>query len=140
MLKTDARFCQYFIYKFKLNVEIDNTPEHLKSATNDAKRDYLHKRVCEALKDMLSYFEASTYESLNLDIKLRDHPLQGGRLNSAQYNNENASSNQSFQEHDLDKTTLIANGTPPIDKGQRKGSREVICSWLFTTTFPSVNF
>ena len=30
LLKSDARFCQYFIKKFDLNPEVDITPDHLK--------------------------------------------------------------------------------------------------------------
>ena len=56
LLKSDCRFSQYFINKFALNPEADNTPDSLKTASEDRKRDFLHKMVEEALRDLLPFF------------------------------------------------------------------------------------
>ena len=42
LLKSDARFCQYFIKKYDLNPEVDNTPAHLKTASHDRKEVFIH--------------------------------------------------------------------------------------------------
>lgn len=75
LLKADARFCQLFINKFKLDPSYDNTPDHIKAASFDQKEVFLNKMVEEALKDMLPYFKDAKFE----DPLLNDHPLQDGR-------------------------------------------------------------
>ena len=75
LIKADARFCQYFIKKYNLNPDIDNTPDLMKSATNDQKEIFVHTKVEEALRDLLPFFRSCRNEDPQLD----DHPLQEGR-------------------------------------------------------------
>ena len=75
LLKADARFCHFFINKFELNQSLDNTPDHIKTASFDKKELFLNKMVEEALKDLLPYFKDAKFE----DPLLIDHPLQDGR-------------------------------------------------------------
>ena len=75
LLKSDARFCQYFIKKFDLNPEVDNTPDHLKSASYDRKEAFIHNMVEDALRDLLPFFSNCT----TVDPELLDHPLQDGK-------------------------------------------------------------
>ena len=75
LLKADARFCQYFIMKYNLDPDIDNTPEELKNATVEKKRLFLHEKVEEVLKDLLPFFRSCS----SSDPHLVDHPLQEGR-------------------------------------------------------------
>ena len=76
LLKADARFCQFFIMKFKLDPEVDQTPAHLKTSTSLEKEAFLQQMVEEALKDLLPYFSSCNNKE---DLDLRDHPLQEGR-------------------------------------------------------------
>lgn len=46
-LKSDAMFCTFFLQKFKLDENIDNTPNNLKNSPEKMLR-YLHKLVAEA--------------------------------------------------------------------------------------------
>ena len=75
MLKADARFCQYYIKKFNLNTDFDNTPVLLKSASPERKEKFLHDKVEEALRDLIPYFRNCS----SSDPHLQDHPLQEGR-------------------------------------------------------------
>ena len=75
LLKADARFCQYFIKKYDLDPEVDNTPALLKSATYEQKEAFLHSKVDEVLRDLLPFFRLCSSE----DPQLEDHPLQEGR-------------------------------------------------------------
>ena len=76
LLKADARFCQYFITKFKLDPEFDQTPPQLKSRGREEKEAFLQHMVEEALKDLLPYFRSCSNKDV---LDLRDHPLQEGR-------------------------------------------------------------
>ena len=75
LLKSDARFCQYFIKKYDLNPEVDNTPAHLKTASQDRKEVFIHNMVEDALRDLLPFFSNCS----TVDPELLDHPLQDGR-------------------------------------------------------------
>ena len=74
-LKSDGRFCQYFIKKYNLDPECDQTPDLLKTASSVKKIAYLHKLVEQVLKELLPFFR----DCHNVDPQLRDHPLQEGR-------------------------------------------------------------
>ena len=80
LLKSDARFCHFFINKFKLDPSFDNTPDGFKSTRPDEKELFLNKMVVEALKDLMPYFKESNFE----DPQLQDHPLQDGRRSCRQ--------------------------------------------------------
>ena len=75
LLKADGRFCQYFIMKYNLDPDVDNTPVELKNATAEKKKLFLHEKVEEVLKDLLPFFRSSS----SSDPHLVDHPLQEGR-------------------------------------------------------------
>ena len=75
LIKSDARFCQYFVKKYDLDPSRDNTPDLMKSKKYDEKEAFVHKLVEDALRDLLPYFRACRNE----DPKLEDHPLQDGR-------------------------------------------------------------
>ena len=75
LIKADARFCQYFIKKYNLDPDVDNTPALVKSATSEQKEIFVHTKVEGALKDLLPYFRRCR----NTDPHLDDHPLQEGR-------------------------------------------------------------
>jgi hypothetical protein len=77
LLKSDARFCHYFLQKFQLNPSVDNTPPLLKKSTPDKKAKYLHELVGKALKDMLPYFKSAE----DIDPLLIDFPVENGRRN-----------------------------------------------------------
>ena len=74
------RFLQFFIKKFGLKVDEDNTPQKLLRLTANKKVEYLHHLVAQTLKDLLVYFNDSSLES-DATQKLLDHPLQEGRRN-----------------------------------------------------------
>ena len=80
LLKSDARFCQYFIFKHGLDPEVDNTPDLMKAATNDKKEEFIHSKVTDALKDLLPFFRNCS----SADPQLEDHPLQEGRRSKYQ--------------------------------------------------------
>ena len=80
LLKSDARFCQYFLYKYELDPNVDNSPDLLRAACNDKKEAFIHSKVAEALKDLLPYFKNCSCE----DPHLKDHPLQEGRRSKYQ--------------------------------------------------------
>ena len=75
LLKGDARFCQYFISKYNLDPSLDNTPESIKKSSPAEKEEFVHKKVNEALRDLIPFFRGCCYE----DPQLTDHPLQDGR-------------------------------------------------------------
>ena len=79
-LKSDARFIQYFLHKFDLDPQKDNTPDLMKHASSDKKLEYLHSMVSECLRDLLPFFEKSTLEETS--SLLQDHPLQKGKSSS----------------------------------------------------------
>ena len=62
ILKADARFCQFFVKKFNLDPEVDNTPESVKKSTITDKEAFIHRKVEEALRDLLPFFRKSNYE------------------------------------------------------------------------------
>ena len=74
-LKADARFCQYFIMKYNLDPDVDNTPASLKTATVEKKELFIHEKVEETLRDLLPFFRSCSSN----DPHLIDHPLQEGR-------------------------------------------------------------
>ena len=84
-IKSDARFCQYFVKKYDLDLDKDNSPEHLRSASDEVKKAYLHTKVQEVLRDLLPQFRNSSFE----DPRLLDHPLEGGRRPKYQPAREN---------------------------------------------------
>ena len=84
-IKSDARFCQYFVKKYDLDLDKDNSPEHLRSASDEVKKAYLHTKVQEVLRDLLPQFRNSSFE----DPQLLDHPLEGGRRPKYQPAREN---------------------------------------------------
>ena len=75
LLKSDARFCQFFMKKHDLDPSFDNTPDLMKSASYDDKEAFVHGKVEETLRDLIPYFRGCHFE----DPKLDDHPLQDGR-------------------------------------------------------------
>ena len=75
LLKADGRFCQYFIKKYNLDPELDNTPDLLRKASFEKKEDFLHQKVVEVLRDLLPFFKPCSYS----DPHLEDHPLQEGK-------------------------------------------------------------
>ena len=75
LLKSDGRFCQYFVKKYNLDPETDQTPDLLKTASSVKKVAYLHGLVEQALRELLPFFR----ECRNVDPQLCDHPLQEGR-------------------------------------------------------------
>ena len=75
LLKSDGRFCQYFVQKYNLDPETDQTPDLLKTASSVKKDAYLHGLVEQALKELLPFFR----ECRNVDPQLCDHPLQDGQ-------------------------------------------------------------
>ena len=82
LLKADARFCQFFLMKFNLDPEADQTPPELKSANKGEKEAFLQQMVEAALKDLLPYFRSC---SIKEDLDLNDHPLQEGRSRVAKW-------------------------------------------------------
>ena len=79
-LKADARFCHYFLKKYNLNPNVDNTPDLLKSASPEKKEAFVHEKVEETLRELLPYFRSCG----NSNPDLVDHPLQGGRRDKSQ--------------------------------------------------------
>ena len=75
LLKADAFFCYFFVKKFNLSTDQDNTPILLRKAESRKKALYLHGLVEEALKDLLPYFANA---KLSGD-QLHDFPLVEGR-------------------------------------------------------------
>ena len=80
LLKADARFCHYFLRKFKLNPCVDNTPTGLKNGSPAQKSKYLHELVVSALHDLLAYFRTAK----NVDPLLLDFPVEDGRRKSTE--------------------------------------------------------
>ena len=80
LLKSDARFVQYFINKFDIDTDKDNTPDNLKTATKEAKTEYLHGLVADCLRDLIPFFKDT---KVNNEVLL-DHPLQRGTRISRQ--------------------------------------------------------
>ena len=56
ILKADARFCQYFISKYSLDPEVDNTPDSVKRGTVAEKEAFIHRKVEETVRDLLPFF------------------------------------------------------------------------------------
>ena len=81
ILKSDARFIQFFLTKLKLDPLLDNTPPLLKTASSEKKLAYLHSLVSGCLKDLLPYFDKSNLSNES-SSNLCDHPLQKGRKSS----------------------------------------------------------
>ena len=77
MLKSDARFIQYFVLKFDIDPLTDNTPDLLKSGTNEEKITYLHDLVSQCLTELLPFFRESSI-STDTSSQLWNHPLQNG--------------------------------------------------------------
>ena len=77
LLKSDARFIQYFVLKFDIDPLTDNTPDLLKSATNEEKINYLHDLVSQCLSELLPFFRESSI-STDTTTQLWNHPLQKG--------------------------------------------------------------
>ena len=75
LLKSDVRFLQYFIWRFNLNVEEDNTPAWLKTRSAKEKVKYMHDLVATTLRELLLYFEDSSLET-DTATQLLDHPLR----------------------------------------------------------------
>ena len=59
-IKGEARFAQYFLAKYDLDPSKDNTPDLLKTGSENAKKEYLHDKVRGALKDLLPMFRDCT--------------------------------------------------------------------------------
>ena len=78
MLKSDARFIQYFLIKYNFDPSEDNTPPLLKTKSPEEKRDFLHDLVARCLRDLLPYFKQSRLSDETHEL-LIDHPLQQGR-------------------------------------------------------------
>ena len=57
LLKSDAMFCGYLLEKYQLDESVDNTPASIRSASKETKLRYIHDLVCNALKDLLPYFQ-----------------------------------------------------------------------------------
>ena len=83
LLKSDGRFCQYFLSKFDIDPTKDNTPDLMKSARAEEKIKYLHSLVSECLRDLLPFFKAPNLLA-DSPTHLHDHPLQEGRKASRQ--------------------------------------------------------
>ena len=98
LLKSDARFCQYFLKKFDLDPTYDNTPDGLKAAKHDDKEAFVHNLVEKALRDLIPYFRESSSE----DPQLVDHPLQEGRR--AKYQDERQPTRETT---DLEELSVI---------------------------------
>ena len=81
LLKSDARFTQYFMAKFSFNPLVDNTPPLIKTKTSKLKVSYLHSLVSECLRDLLPFFRESKISDDTATLLL-DHPLQLGRKDS----------------------------------------------------------
>ena len=71
-LKTVAGFNQFFLKKFNLDPNRDNTPPLLKTASKERKVEYLHEKVKEALKDLLPMFSECT----GILPDLKDFPVR----------------------------------------------------------------
>jgi hypothetical protein len=104
-VKSDARFIQYFMHKFDLDPQKDNTPDGMKHASSEKKLEYLHIMVSECLKDLMPFFKKSSLE--NVSSLLQDHPLQKGRKSSSLL--ESSSSPTIFVPETLDTSSLITN-------------------------------
>ena len=78
VLKSDARFSQYFFAKFNFNPNHDNTPDLMRTKSPEQKVTYLHDLVAECLRDLLPFFRESKISAETADILL-DHPVQQGR-------------------------------------------------------------
>ena len=52
LLKANATFANFFLHKYKLNDQVDNTQILLRNAAPDRKIHYLHKLVMDTLKDV----------------------------------------------------------------------------------------
>jgi len=60
VLKGEACFSHFFLAKYNLNPDVDNTPDELKKGTKGEKAAYIHSLVKDALKDLLPMFEKSS--------------------------------------------------------------------------------
>ena len=60
VLKGEACFSHFFLAKYNLNPDVDNTPDELKKGTKGEKAAYIHSLVNDALKDLLPMFEKSS--------------------------------------------------------------------------------
>ena len=81
LVKSDARFIQYFLAKFNFNSLEDNTPPLIKTKSPEEKVSYLHCLVAECLRDLLPFFIESKISDDTAELLL-DHPLQLGRKDS----------------------------------------------------------
>ena len=61
--------------KYNLNVNIDNTPAHLKTSSKEQKLNYLENLVTEALKDLIPFFK----NAKNINPDLDNHPFKDKR-------------------------------------------------------------
>ena len=57
LLKSDAMFNNFFLHKYQLDVNIDNTPSMFKSKLSTEKAEYLDNLVAEALKELIPFFK-----------------------------------------------------------------------------------
>ena len=71
----EVRFNHYFIQKYQLDVEKDNTPDHIKRSSTEQQVKYVHDLVEPVLKELLPFLR----HSKNVHHDLYDHPLQEGR-------------------------------------------------------------
>ena len=69
------RFCHYFLHKFDLSADVDNTPPLIRTASALKKVNYLHELVATALKDMMPHFK----QCLLVDPLLHDFPVASGK-------------------------------------------------------------
>ena len=60
MIKAEARFVHYFLAKYSLDPNVDNTPDELRSKWKVEKEAYIHGLVKEALHDLLPQFKKCT--------------------------------------------------------------------------------
>jgi hypothetical protein len=80
LLKADATFNNFFMHKFELNHQVDNTPDLLRTSTAENKRNYLHGLVATALRDLIPHFKNAKIA----DCLLEDFPLKAGRVDEEQ--------------------------------------------------------
>ena len=134
LLKGDARFCQYFLMKFGLDPEEDQTPPEIKSTGPENKESFMHQKVELALKDLLPYFSTC---NLHEDPDLSDHPLQEGRRPRYSAARENVNVRKEspmnvptlIEEEIVEKTVLQVHDNLPhddlVDKNMEKVTENV---------------
>ena len=72
VIKAQGRFIQFFLEKYSLNPDIDNSPEHLKTRSKEEKAAYLNNLTKEALQDLLPVFKDCT----GVMPDMTDFPMQ----------------------------------------------------------------